>query len=282
MNNVVRRFTPGTEWLYIKIYTGVKTADLILQEGMVPLLQELKDEGFMKKWFFIRYQDPRFHVRFRFELADSKDFNEVLSLINAHLKEYIDSGEISELILDTYQREIERYGENTIEQTEFLFWKSSMAILYEYLEFDDEEKIMLSLFYIDTMLENLGLTIQEKLERITRSNFAYKQEFNADKGLNSQLDKKYRAFHPRYIEFLESDAYMDFRNDVITGMMDSEDVLKRIVQCHPASAHDFFHSIFHMHINRMFISNQRLFEMIVYDYLFRYYKSLAFQSRSES
>ncbi|WP_409514659.1 lantibiotic dehydratase C-terminal domain-containing protein [Chryseobacterium sp.] len=39
----------------------------------------------------------------------------------------------------------------------------------------------------------------------------------------------------------------------------------------------FFQSIFHMHINRMFISDQRLFEMVIYDYLFRYYKTQAFK-----
>ncbi|WP_410494870.1 hypothetical protein [Chryseobacterium sp. CH25] len=28
----------------------------------------------------------------------------------------------------------------------------------------------------------------------------------------------------------------------------------------------------------MFVSNQRLFEMIIYDYLYRYYKSLVFRT----
>ncbi len=57
------------------------------------------------------------------------------------MEQYINSGEISEFILDTYQREIERYGEETMEEAEFLFWKSSESILYEYIHFDDEEKL---------------------------------------------------------------------------------------------------------------------------------------------
>jgi hypothetical protein len=34
-----------------------------------------------------------------------------------------------------------------------------------------------------------------------------------------------------------------------------------------------------MSINRMFISDQRLFETIIYDYLVRYYKALAFHKQ---
>ncbi|WP_326982149.1 lantibiotic dehydratase C-terminal domain-containing protein [Chryseobacterium sp. MYb264] len=37
-------------------------------------------------------------------------------------------------------------------------------------------------------------------------------------------------------------------------------------------------SLFHMHINRLFVSDQRLFEMIIYDYLHRYYKTIFFKN----
>ncbi|WP_347217184.1 lantibiotic dehydratase C-terminal domain-containing protein [Chryseobacterium sp.] len=50
------------------------------------------------------------------------------------------------------------------------------------------------------------------------------------------------------------------------------------IKNYSSSLQNFFSSVFHMHINRMFVSNQRLFEMIIYDYLFRYYKTLVFRS----
>lgn len=275
---VIREFIPGSEWLYIKVYTGIKTADIILEEAIKPLLQNFLQEELIKKWFFIRYNDPRSHLRVRFELSDSSHFNNIFTLINEYLKEYIDSGEISGLILDTYQREIERYGKDTIEQAEFLFWKSSNSILNKYLHFDDEDKIIISLFYIDTLLEYIGSPSFVKLDWVKKDNLAFKNEFNADKKLNSQLDKKYRIFILKYSEFLRSDEYVIFRKGIITEVSESEEELKHIMECHQGSVHNFFQSIFHMHINRMFVSNQRVFEMIIYDYLFRYYKSLVFKN----
>ncbi|MFC4384109.1 thiopeptide-type bacteriocin biosynthesis protein [Chryseobacterium bernardetii] len=272
-----RKFIPGSEWLYVKIYTGVKTADIILEEALIPLLQQLHKQNLIKKWFFIRYNDPGIHLRLRFELSDLKYFNKVLLLINDYLEQYINSGEISEFILDTYQREIERYGEETMEEAEFLFWKSSESILYEYIHFDDEEKIIISLYYIDQILECLGSTIQERVNWIKSSNHAFKQEFNADKNLNNQLDKKYRTFIDKYLEFLESDDYAPFRDFILDNINDSKEILQHIKH-HSNSLQSFFSSVSHMHINRMFISNQRLFEMIIYDYLFRYYKTLVFKS----
>ncbi|WP_419489420.1 thiopeptide-type bacteriocin biosynthesis protein [Chryseobacterium bernardetii] len=272
-----RKFIPGSEWLYVKIYTGVKTADIILEEALIPLLQQLHKQNLIKKWFFIRYNDPGIHLRLRFELSDLKYFNKVLLLINDYLEQYINSGEISEFILDTYQREIERYGEETMEEAEFLFWKSSESILYEYIHFDDEEKIIISLYYIDQILEYLGSTIQERVNWIKSSNHTFKQEFNADKNLNNQLDKKYRTFIDKYLGFLESDDYAPFRDFILDNINDSKEILQHIKH-HSNSLQSFFSSVFHMHINRMFISNQRLFEMIIYDYLFRYYKTLVFKS----
>lgn len=214
---MIRKFIPGSEWLYVKIYTGVKTADVILDEALVPLLQKLQEEDLIKKWFFIRYYDPRVHLRLRFELSDLNNFSRVVSLINNSLQEYRDSGEVSACIIDVYRREIERYGEATMEEAELLFYKSSESVLYEYLHFDDEEKIMVCLYYIDKVLEYLGLSMEEKLNWIHEFNFAFKQEFNADKKLNTQLDKKYRIFITKYQEFIELEDYIPFRSAILNG-----------------------------------------------------------------
>ncbi|AZA82028.1 lantibiotic dehydratase [Chryseobacterium lactis] len=275
---IKRTFIPGSEWLYIKIYTGVKTADVILEEAVNPLLQKLQEEDLIRKWFFIRYNDPKIHLRLRFELSDIHHFSKVLSLITDCLQEHIDSGEISEFLVDVYKREVERYGEQTIEAAEFLFWKSSNEILREYLHFDDEEKIMVALFHIDKMLDYLGLTIHEKVEWAGHGNQSFKKEFNADKRLNSQLDKKYRVFTSQYSEFVESDDYMPFKKIIQKNINECEEVLQYIKSNNPDAIQTFFPSVFHMHVNRLFISNQRLFEMIIYDYLSRYYKSLAFKN----
>jgi hypothetical protein len=48
-----RDFCIGSEWLYYKLYTGVKTADLILLEKLYSVILELKEKNLIIKWFFI-------------------------------------------------------------------------------------------------------------------------------------------------------------------------------------------------------------------------------------
>ncbi|SDQ29198.1 thiopeptide-type bacteriocin biosynthesis domain-containing protein [Chryseobacterium soldanellicola] len=276
-----RKFPPGSEWLYIKVYTGIKTADIILEEVIKPLTENLQQENCISKWFFIRYNDPKPHIRLRFELINSEDNDSILIQIHESLKEFVASGEISNYVVDTYNREIERYGTKTMVFAEKLFHINSKFTL-ECLQLDDEEKIIATVFYIEQLLDQLNLSINEKLEWIKDFNLGFKKEFNADKKLNSQLDKKYRNFIPKYFEFFESNDYLEFRNLIISTIEESENVLGNIVSKSSDSLLPaFFQSIFHLNINRMFVSHQRLFEMIIYDYLHRHYKKMVFQNKMD-
>lgn len=275
-----RILTPGTEWLYLKIYTGVKTADIILEEAVQPLAEYFHENNYISKWFFIRYNDPKSHLRIRFYLNNTEYYPNVLKKINEEFKEFVDSGEISNISIETYSREIERYGKNIIDEAETLFYKNSEFTLL-CLPYDDEDKIIFSIFYINEILDKLNLEIKEKLVWIQNFNDAFKKEFNADKNLNSQLDKKYRQFKSKFGTFLHSDEYSDERNAIISHILEYAPILQKILkhyenQTLEMSLQSFFQSIFHMNINRLFVSNQRLFEMVIYDYLLRYYKSLMY------
>ncbi len=273
-----RKFIPGTEWLYLKIYSGVKTADIILEEAIISLIKAAQKKNIISEWFFIRYLDPKPHIRLRFRLRSITDCNFLMGLINEALQDYLESGEISSILYDTYKREIERYGENTIEGAEKLFHSNSELSL-QCLHFDDEQKIIISLFLIDTFLTALSLSIQEKLDWIKDFNEDFKAEFNADKLLNSQLDKKYRELKPHFLDFNFSEEYASERAYIVLNIENDQNVLEHI-QFH--DKHQslgmplkiFFQSIFHMNINRLFVSSQRTFEMIIYDFLLRYYKTV--------
>lgn len=280
-----RKFNLGTQWLYLKVYTGVKTSDLILGEAISPLTEYFQENNYISKWFFIRYHDPKPHLRIRFCLNNSEDYATILNKINEELQEFTDSGEISNISIETYNREIERYGQNTIQEAETLFHKNSGFTLL-CLPYDDENKIIFSVFYINEILNKLNLEVQEKLFCIRNFNDAFKEEFNADKDLNRQLDKKYREFKPKLMKFMHSDEFLDERNAIVFHIEECTSVFQNIVyysenESRKISLQSFFQSIFHMNINRLFISNQRLFEMVIYDYLVRYYKSLAFYSLHE-
>lgn len=274
---VKRRFSPGDHWLYLKIYTGIKTADIILEEVINPLTISLLEDKSISYWFFIRYHDPQPHLRIRFYINNSHNYNNTLNRLTLALEKHIDSEEISNIVNDTYIRELERYGEATISYVETLFFHSSLLSL-NFLWTSDEEKIMVILFYIDQLLSQIGLSINKKLQWIKDYNASFKEEFNANKSLNQQLDKKYRAFYPKFQDFLLSPESKEFRDLILENLNLSIHALENICNLYdentnPGSLKFFFQSIFHMAINRLFVSQQRLFEMVIYDYLHRYYKT---------
>ncbi|AJW62939.1 hypothetical protein VO54_01462 [Elizabethkingia miricola] len=273
---IKRRFVPGDHWLYLKIYTGIKTADIILEEVVNPLTISLLEDNSISHWFFIRYHDPEPHLRIRLFIGNLHNYYITLNRLTSALEKYTDSEEISNIINDTYIRELERYSEETILNAETLFFHSSKLSL-NFLWADDEEKIMIILFYIDQLLSQIGLSINQKLQWITDFNASFKEEFNANKSLNQQLDKKYRAFSPKFQDFLLSPEFQEFRDLILENLHLSNHVLENICnsydkETNPRALQFFFQSIFHMAINRLFISQQRLFEMIIYDYLYRYCK----------
>src|SRR4029450_2966008 len=55
---VRRRFPPGSEWLYAKLYTGAGTADQVLNHLVGPLVRSRLASGAADAWFFIPSRDP--------------------------------------------------------------------------------------------------------------------------------------------------------------------------------------------------------------------------------
>ena len=74
-----RTFYPGDEWLYFKLYTGIKTADDILIRSVFPVVKKLMREEIITKFFFLRYSDPDFHIRFRVLVKNPKDLGYILT-----------------------------------------------------------------------------------------------------------------------------------------------------------------------------------------------------------
>ena len=113
---VQRYFPVGSEWLYVKIYCGTKTAEKVLCEAIKPLTETLLEEGIIDKFFFIRYMDSGNHIRVRFHHASHPDFwKTVIDRLQQMLQPFNDHHSIHNVQIETYQREIERYGLETIE-----------------------------------------------------------------------------------------------------------------------------------------------------------------------
>jgi hypothetical protein len=109
-NSCVRTFPPGSEWVYAKLYTGTAAADLVLCDSLAPLVDTLVQSGVIDRWFFLRYRDPGWHIRIRFHLVDRHQHTRVVGALQELFASEARACRASRLQLDTYDREVERYG----------------------------------------------------------------------------------------------------------------------------------------------------------------------------
>ena len=129
MDKVQRLYIPGDKWLYFKIYTGIKTADNIIAKEIFVIIKRLHKQKIIDKWFFIRYSDPQFHLRIRLLMKDQNQSGEILQLFYSSLIALNKNNMFWKIQLDTYNRELERYGEHLIEEAESVFYADSECIL---------------------------------------------------------------------------------------------------------------------------------------------------------
>ena len=274
-----RDFCIGSEWLYYKIYTGVKTADLVLLEKLYPLILDLQKEKIIYKWFFIRYKDPDEHLRIRLYCKTPENTATVVARMYPVLNKLLEESSIWKVQTDTYQREIERYGEKTMLDSETLFWYNSEMIMH-YLTVKSSFKIkemplLFSFTAIDTFLNSFGLSNSDKLSLMDQLQLAFKKEFNADKSLKKELDKHYRKLFQEMQRFLLGKAAEDHPeifNSINAKNKKNNDLIDSIKGKLQILLSEFLCSHIHMMINRQYTSKQRLYELIIYDHLYRYYK----------
>jgi thiopeptide-type bacteriocin biosynthesis protein len=281
--NIQRHFFLGDNWLYFKIYTGFKTADLLLKEVIFPLSQYLKQNHLISLWFFIRYADPDFHLRIRFYLFDSHKIGEITQQIHKSLQSYFQTGLIWKIQYDTYNREIERYGENTMDLSEQIFYVDSEMVVNLLKNLlggvSEKKRWLLSLRAIDELLTLFDYSLDEKLALLNRLNADFAKEFHIEGKLKKQFSLNFR------------EARREIEN-IIKINKKEEPLLSPIVQksekIKPIAAkileqernkklqvplNDLLCSYIHMMLNRFFRTQQRKHELVIYDYLYRYYDS---------
>jgi len=279
-----RDFCLGSQWLYYKIYTGVKTADHILVEKLALIISSLEKKKKIQKWFFIRYRDPEEHIRLRFLIDDIDNLMVIIDSFHPVFKELMDENLIWKIQTDTYQREIERYGKETMYDSEFLFWKDSNMIL-KYLTLkasflEKETPLFFSFLMIESFLTNFNLSNLEKMTLMNKLQIAFKKEFETDKIQKKEMDANYRLLYPQLKCFLEA-SNRDYFPEIFYIVNEKSNQIKetalKIKDKIQIPLNDFLSSHIHMMINRQYTSKQRTYELVIYDHLYRYYKSLNFK-----
>jgi thiopeptide-type bacteriocin biosynthesis protein len=291
---VRRAFAPGSEWLYVKLYTGSSTADGLLRDVVAPVAHEVMSEAQADAWFFIRYGDPGWHLRVRFHGDPGTLVTRVFPRLQERIAPLLDDGRLWRVQLDTYEREVERYGgPEGIVLTERLFHVDSEAVLaiLDLLEGDEgaDFRWRITLRGIDMLLNDLGLEGAAKQQVLRRMRESFATEFGGGKGLRVQLDQRLREERRSLFPLL--DPAGDRESELAPAL---EILHQRSERWAPLIAElkrlegagrltqtiaEIAPSYVHMFVNRMIRAAARAHELVLYDFLYQLLEQRAARAR---
>jgi thiopeptide-type bacteriocin biosynthesis protein len=286
-NEIERRIVPGNQWVFLKIYCGYKIADQILSTIIYPFCEKLLSEGEIDKFFFIRYSDPDNHIRLRLFKTSYPSNDRILKDLNSLLFNFLKENLVYKVQIDTYQREIERYSPEIMLETETLFCVNSKSVLQllsnNSLKIGYEDRWRIGIKVIDLILDSFGLTREEKktFVKLRRESFFNKLFLNANQ--KKAFSNKYHSLK----KIVELDMDKDSMEPKLalainyfeTNLLDKKEEISRILQysiksTNSASLITWLSSYIHMFANRLFITDQNAHEMVIYDFLTRYYEGV--------
>jgi len=282
---VATSFSIGEEWLYYKFYCGERAGEELLKRGIAPIVEELKEKGIIDKWFFIRYYDAQgHHIRFRVLLKNSNLFTDCIRIIRQYTDPLEQTRIIWKIQTDNYLRELQRYGYEAIEKTETLFFNDSDCTLKfaDMIEGDTGEKIrwMFCLLSIDHFLNDFDVKLEGKVKLFNVAKTGFGKEFNRSGRLNKQINEMF-VKHESEIEYFLDPNLMDEIYEPLLEILherteknaDAVKQIKELGKEHrlPTYLDNIMLSYVHMICNRIFLTKHRIHEMVVYDFLYKYY-----------
>jgi lantibiotic biosynthesis protein len=284
-----RRFPPGSEWLYVKLFTGTATADQVLRRTASAVKASIEAGG-VDRWFFIRYGDPDWHLRLRVHGAPDRLLAETLPLLHRVTAPMLETGQLWRVQLDTYEREAERYGgEAGIGLAEHIFHADSDAVLAAVRQLTGDSGAQLrwrvALLGIDLLFDDLGLTLQQKLSIAQLARHGYGKEFGAHGDFQREVSRRYRTERTSVEALLDPDrdppaelaASVRALHQRSRVLAPAGQELRAVAAAGRLSVDicDMAMSLAHMHVNRMLRSAQRAQELVLYELLGRAYSSRA-------
>jgi lantibiotic biosynthesis protein len=284
-------FPPGSKWLYTKLYTGKSISDQLLIDVIPDLIKELKRQKIIEQWFFVRYEDPDWHLRLRLSGNSSRLRNEAQPLIEKRLRKWIKQNIVRRIQYDTYEREIERYGGLLgIELSEQFFHADSDAVLgiIGMLAPGDaglDERWRLTCAGIDLLLNDFGLSLFKKHELMSKIRDSFAEEHAIDKAFRIMLGEKYRKESTNLAELLKYPK----QHSLSLGLeilhcrsIKIAPIIKKLqISANKGKiltpTEEIITNYLHMYANRLLRASQRQQELVIYDLLTRHYGSLLAQ-----
>jgi thiopeptide-type bacteriocin biosynthesis protein len=195
---VPRRFAPGGEWLYAKLYGGAASADRVLSNAIAPVIRGAIASGAADTWFFLRYGDPEWHLRVRLRGDPRRLHAEVLPALAEAAQASLDAGDLFRFQLDTYEREVERYGgAEGIALVEQIFCADSDACLALLPDLTGDAgadaRWRLALRGFDLLLSDLGFDLPARRAIVRAARQAFAAELRVGAETERRLADRFRA-----------------------------------------------------------------------------------------
>jgi thiopeptide-type bacteriocin biosynthesis protein len=276
-SGIQRKFVFGDEWAFIEVYAGVALLDKILIDIVKPFTEVLVQENLIQKWFFIRYQNPFPHIRLRFHCAESAaNSMKIVNRLKEKLAMHLEQKLIDKIVLDTYDRELERYGADNIEVAETLFFLDSNLVL-NLLDLitkynTDEDRWLFACKGIASILSSFALSLDDKTDLMRNLADNFFREYADENKIEIQLNEKFRALRSRII------AVLDTNEDYAEGHIDrlfqtyTSTLKNTLTNTVHSFSEDQIGSFLHMFCNRLFLAEPREQELLAYHFLHKYYK----------
>jgi len=169
---LARTRPPGSDWLFAKLYCAQVFEEDLLSGPIAAFCEYALSHGLADAWFFIRYADPDPHIRLRFRGRPDVLTSELFPQLSSWASHLIADGTCGRFSLDTYERELERFGgEAGTTVSEVVFAADSRAAV-DLLRLNnkgipDLDRTALAVLSVDQLLGSLGLTDHERLEWYT-------------------------------------------------------------------------------------------------------------------
>ena len=289
----IRKFPPGSEWLYLKLYCGPQTANELLTGSIGKLLNELSEQGQIQQWFFVRYYDPEFHLRLRVRCTNAAQRGKHIMNLLALCQQLVTNGFIDTVQVDTYDRELERYGEQTMALSEDYFAADTRMVvefLSQHPDADEETLIQFAVASALALPADFAFSDEECLTFFRSRQRAYHHEFSVTKEIKETLNQQFRGYRAQLKDWqpLFTPADDTSGNSLIKIILHQrtketrqiiETLTQKMSNADDVTTLSLVGSLLHMSMNRLLTSQLRLYELIIYHLCCRYYESIVARSK---
>ncbi|GAB3789299.1 lantibiotic dehydratase [Spirosoma horti] len=281
-----RTVYPGGPWLYYKIYLSELAADYFLTHCLFDFTNQLLSSGLCQQFFFIRFADPDFHIRIRFQ-SDTSVISKLIEACNSFFTPSTPDSLVYRFSIETYQREIERYTPELMAACETVFSQDSLMILtylssQENSSKSDIERYAFAIGQVSNLVDDFRYSLEAKIAFCQRNQTSYWHEEGSLKSVKKGLNSLFRQYADSIFDQAQqlTDDFLH-RSQAFQAALDQ---INLFYQQKPQTVvkDELLTSLIHMHINRLFPTEQRRHELVIYHFLVRRYESLLARLKTDT